>query len=390
MKTAIVHEWLTGIGGSEKAAAAIYEIYPSPIFTLVHNPVPFHGTAFEHATIHTSFIQKLPWAATRYRIYLPLFPLAVEQFDLAGYEVVISSSHAVAKGVLTDADQLHVCYCYTPIRYCWDLYHEYLREANLVRGLKGMAAKAVIHYLRLWDLAASARVDSYAAISRHVAARIRKIYGREAAVIYPPVDVDRFDLCREKEDFYVTASRMVPYKRMDLIVEAFSHMPDKKLFVIGDGPGFAGVKAMAKKNIEILGHQSDEVLKQYLQRARAFIFAAHEDFGILPVEAQCCGTPVIAYGRGGVRETVIDGRTGILFEEQTVSSLAKAVADSETKCFDAQEIRHNAERFSKDRFRAEFQFWVTNAVSRFRNGDSDKQRERRHEEFVFSGMPEIH
>jgi glycosyltransferase involved in cell wall biosynthesis len=252
------------------------------------------------------------------------------------------------------------------MRYAWDLYHQYLREARLDRGLKGLLAKAFLHYLRVWDVSTAHRVDHFVANSSYIAARIRKTYGRDARVIYPPVDVEQFSPGAAREDFYITASRMVPYKRIDLIVEAFSAMPDKRLVVIGDGPSFARVKSKAGANITLLGRQPSGVLKEHLQRARAFIFAAEEDFGILPVEAQACGTPVIAYGRGGVRETTLDGITGVFYEEQTASSLRNAVEKFEAmeKEFDGLAIRKNAERFSRDRFRDEFKTFIDDAVAR--------------------------
>ena len=365
MKISLVHEWLTVLAGSEKVLEAIYQIFPgSDIYVLVKNDENLKGTIFENANIHTSFIQKLPFSGTKYRNYLPFFPLAVEQFDLSEYDVVISSSHAVAKGVLTNANQLHICYCHTPIRYAWDLYHQYLKENKLNSGLKGLIVKYFLHKIRIWDVVSSNRVDFFVANSKYVAKRIGKIYRRDAEVIYPPVDVDKFELYRKKEDFYLAASRFVPYKKIDLIVEAFSKMPDKKLVVIGDGPDFEKIKRKAGKNVELLGYQPFEVLKEYMQKAKAFIFAAEEDFGIMPVEAQACGTPVIAYGKGGVTETVISGKTGIFFEKQTVESLVEAVNLFEKKenKFDITEIRKNAEKFNKERFKREFKEFVERKI----------------------------
>ena len=292
-------------------------------------------------------------------------PTAVERFDLSPYELIISSSHAVAKGVLTNSNQLHICYSYTPMRYAWELRQQYLRESGLDRGLTGMLARMVLNYMRRWDYAASTRVDHFVAISQYIADRIKKAYNRDAAVIYPPVDIDTFTLCTEKEDFYLTASRMVPYKKIDLIVEAFSRMPDKRLVVIGDGPDFRKIKSKAGRNIELLGHQPTAVLKEHLQKAKAFVFAAEEDFGIVAVEAQACGTPVIAYGKGGVLETTIDRETGIFFPEQTVRSLSEAVRDFEkvSDNFDSLAIRKNAERFSEARFRKEFKEFVDKVVT---------------------------
>jgi len=299
-------------------------------------------------------------ARTKYRTYLPITPLAVEQHDLSSYDVVISSSHAVAKGVLTGPDQLHLCMCYSPIRYAWDLQHQYLHESGLTHGLKGWIAKVILHYIRIWDCRTAHGVDKFIAISEFIVRRIMKIYGREATVIYPPVDVERFAYCEKKEDFYLTASRMVPYKRIDMIVEAFTAMPDRKLIVIGDGPDFEKIRAKAGTNVALLGYQSFDVLKDHLQRARAFIFAAEEDFGIAPLEAQACGTPVIAYKKGGSIETIrglgAPKPTGVFFEEQTVTGLLEAIHTFEEnpESISPADCRENALRFSPDRFRCEF------------------------------------
>ena len=362
MQVALVHDWLTTMGGAEKVLEALTETLPAKLFTLVRDPKKLEGTPFEEMDVKTSFIQKLPRAKSKYRSYLPLFPIAIEQFDLSDYDLIISSSHSIAKGVLTHADQVHICYCHTPMRYAWDLYQQYLRESKLKSGFKGVLAKFFLHYLRMWDAHCSSRVDAYVANSEYVARRIQKLYEKEAKVIYPPVDVDYFSLSEEKEDFYLTASRMVPYKKIDLIVEAFGEMPDKKLVVIGDGPEMNKVKAKAKGNIEILGYQEDSVLRSYLQRAKGFVFAALEDFGILPVEAQGCGTPVIAFGKGGARETVVENETGLFFEEQSVPSLIKAIEAFEKREFDPKKIRAHAEKFRPEIFKEKFQALVTATV----------------------------
>ena len=366
LHTALVHEWLTVLAGSEQVLQAIYQIYPSPIYTLVKDAARLENSVFAQADIHTSFIQKLPWATKKYKSYLPFFPLAIEQFDLSEYDVVISSSHAVAKGVLTNADQIHICYCYTPIRYAWDLYHQYLKESGFDRGLRSYLARLILHYLRLWDYSASARVDHYIACSNYIARRIQKTYRREASVIYPPVEVDKFTLVTDKENFYLTASRLVPYKRIDLIVEAFSQMPEKQLVVIGDGPEFKKIKAKSGKNVRMLGYQPFEQMRDYMQRAKAFIFAAKEDFGIVPVEAQACGTPVIAYGKGGSLETVVEDVTGIFFNEQTTASLVQAVNKFEQhrQPWDAQEIRTHACKFSPEQFSKHFREFMHRILGR--------------------------
>jgi len=367
LKITLIHDWLTTLAGAEKVLESIYELYPCPIYTLVKNEEKLKNSIFEKTDIKTSFIQKFPKAKTKYRNYLMFFPLAIEQFDLSEYDVIISSSHAVAKGVLTNSNQLHICYCHTPIRYAWDLYHRYLNESGLSKGVKGFMAKLILHYVRIWDFATANRVDYFIANSKYIAKRIKKIYGRESTVIYPPVDVNKFEVYTKKENFYLTASRLVPYKKIDLIVEAFSKMPDKKLVVIGDGPDFDKVKKKAGKNIEILGYQPFEILKDYMQRAKAFVFAAEEDFGIVPVEAQACGTPVIAFGKGGAIETVVNRETGLFFKEQTVESLTDAVKEFEKieEKFDYVKIRKNAERFGKSRFKHEFKKFVGNKIEKF-------------------------
>ena len=366
MKTAIVHDWIPVIGGAEKVLEEIHRAFPGDIFTLMRNEEAVAGTYLDGCRIETSFIQKLPFAKSKYRSYLPLFPLAVEQFDLTPYDLIISSSYAVAKGALTTSNQLHICYCHSPVRYAWDLYHQYLTEANLNKGFKGFIAKMVLHYIRIWDASTVNRVDHFIANSAYIAKRIKKVYNREATVIYPPVDVDSFQCQVVKEDYYLTASRMVPYKRIDLIVETFSQMPEKRLVVIGEGPDFKKIKAKAGKNVELLGYQSFEVLKDHMQRAKAFVFAAEEDFGITPVEAQACGTPVIAYGKGGSLETVTP-ETGIFFRSQTCESLQQAVQDFEASIhtFDSSAIRANAERFSKQNFLHNMKTFVENKYNEF-------------------------
>jgi hypothetical protein len=273
---------------------------------------------------------------------------------------VISSSHAVAKGVLTGPDQVHISYVHSPIRYAWDLQHQYLEQSHLTRGLRSAFARLVLHYIRNWDIRTSNSVDHFMSNSEFIARRIKKVYQRDAQVIFPPVDVESFELSEHKDDFYLTASRLVPYKKIDLIVEAFSRMPDKKLVVIGDGPQMSIVRAKAGANVEVLGFQPFDVLHDHMRRAKAFVFAAEEDFGIAPVEAQACGTPVIAYGKGGALETVRDltqsRPTGIFFHEQTAQAIVAAVAffEREQRRFSPRECRANAERFSASNFRERF------------------------------------
>ncbi|WP_254655338.1 glycosyltransferase family 4 protein [Selenomonas sp. oral taxon 137] len=314
MKVAVVCDWLVVYAGAERVLEQILKLYPeADLFCLVDFLPNDRRDFILNKKTNPSFIQNLPFAKTKYRSYLPFMPIAIEQLDVSAYDLVISSSHAVAKGILTGPNQIHISYVHSPMRYAWDLQHQYLKQAGLQRGLKSWLARAILHYMRMWDYRTANGVDHFIANSRFIAKRVKKVYGREATVIYPPVDVSAYTLCEQKEDFYLTASRLVPYKRVDLIVEAFTAMPEKRLVVIGDGPEFGKIKKKAGSNVTLLGYQPFEVLRDKMQKAKAFVFAAEEDFGIIPVEAQACGTPVIAYGRGGALETVIPGRTGVFF-----------------------------------------------------------------------------
>lgn len=373
MKIAIIHDWLVTYAGAERVLEQMLNVFPcADLFSIVDFLPDVHRVYIHNKPVKTSFIQKLPFAKTKYRHYLPLMPLAIEQLDLSSYDIIISSSHAVAKGVLTGPDQLHICYCYSPIRYAWDLHHQYLKESGFTKGLKSWLVKIILHYIRIWDYRTASGVDKFIGISEFIARRINKTYGRASTVIYPPVDIERFTSCSKKEDFYLTASRMVPYKRIDLIVEAFSTLPDRKLFVIGEGPELAKIKAKAGSNIVFLGYQSFDVLKDYLQRARAFVFAAEEDFGIAPLEAQACGTPVIAYQKGGAVETIRGlesaAPTGIFFNEQSVQSLHSAIEKFEKnrEKITSSNCRENAIRFKTDRFRQEFRHFVESEWDSFR------------------------
>lgn len=354
-KIAVVHEWFDSYAGSERVVEQFLHLYPeADLYSLVDFLPAKDRGMLQGRDIHASFIQRLPLARRLFRQYLPLMPLAIEQFDLTDYDVVLSSSHAVAKGVLTRSDQLHISYIHTPIRYAWDLHHQYLRESKLTWGLRSTIARLILHYLRLWDRASADRVDVLVANSHYVAGRIAKTYRRQAQVVYPPVDVDRFTLCERKEDFYLCASRLVPYKRIDIIVEAFRQMPRRKLLVIGDGPERKRLQSRATPNIELLGYRDNAALQEKMGSARAFLFAADEDFGIMPVEAQACGTPVIAFGRGGTRETVVEGVTGVFFDSQSPSAVVDAVEQFQSMDFDAERIREHAESFSISRFKREF------------------------------------
>lgn len=365
MKVAIVHDWFVTYAGAERVVEQLLELYPeADLFSTVDFLPEGQRDFIKNKKIHTTFIQNLPGARKHYRSYLPLMPLAIEQLDLSGYDLIISSSSCVSKGVITGPDQIHICMCYTPVRYAWDLQHQYLQEAGMTKGLKSWIARIILHYIRMWDLRTVNNVDHFIAISHYIERRIKKYYRRESTVIYPPVDVDKFELCEEKEDYYLTASRMVPYKKIKLIVETFNEMPDKKLVVIGDGPEFAKTKAIAKDNITMMGYQPYEVLKEKMQHAKAFVFAAEEDFGITPIEAQACGTPVIAYGKGGALETIKENETGIFFYQQDVESIVDAVTRLESlSAIEPQKCRENAERFAIRRFKKETHEYI-DGVSR--------------------------
>lgn len=364
-RVAIVHDWLPVYGGAERVLEEMLHVFPqADLYTMIENLPEGQRDWLGGREPTTSFVQRLPFGKRHYRYYLPLMPLAVEQFDLSGYDLILSSSYAVAKGVITGPDQLHVSYVHSPVRFAWDLQHQYLKEANMLRGLKSWFVRWTLHNLRIWDLRTINGVDAMLANSHFVARRIQKVYRRPSTVIYPPVDVSAFSLREAKEDFYLTASRLVPYKRIDLIVEAFLEMPDKRLVVIGDGPEMPKIRAKAGPNVQLLGYQPFDRLRDHMQRARAFVFAAEEDFGIVPVEAQACGTPVIAYGKGGVLETVRGLEhpqpTGVFFPEQITLSLCRAVETLETHNhrFRPAQIRQHALSFGRERFQQELRGFV--------------------------------
>ena len=391
-RVACVHEWLTEWGGSEDSLRLILACYPeAQLHATIDYLSPQDRLRLGSHAIHTTFLQGAPWIRTGFWNYLPVTGLAVESHDLGDADLIISSSHAFAKGVLTRGDQLHVSYVYSPMRYAWDLHHSYLRDYKLDRGLKGLLARYLFHRLRRWDRQTANNVDLFLAISRHVQHRIWRAYRRPSRVIYPPVRTDLFALQAHKEDHYVTVSRLVSYKRIDLMLDAFRAMPSRKLIVIGDGPEMAALRAVCPPNVALLGRQSDEEVRRHLQAARAFLFTAHEDFGISPVEAQACGTPVIAYGAGGSLETVRDLRgpgrpTGLLFPEQSAACLVQAVEAFEQAgaVFEPDACREWAEQFSEARFQREFTRCVDEAWNLWRrnpraveealvDGPSDRQ-----------------
>lgn len=352
MKVALIHDWLTGMRGGEKVLEILCEIFPqADLFTLLHVP----GTVsriIENRPIKTSFVQRLPLARKHYRSYLPLFPTAIEGFDFAGYDLIVSSSHCVAKGVIPPPGVPHICYIHTPMRYVWDMYNEYFGDC---KGLKGMAIRCFSHYLRMWDASSASRVDSFIANSEHTAKRVEKYYRRKADVIHPPVDCSRFEVsAKGPDDYYLIVSAFAPYKRIDLAIETFNSL-GLKLKIIGSGQDEKKLRAMARPNIEFAGKASEKEIQEAYARCRALIFPGEEDFGIVPLEAMASGRPVVAYGKGGALETIVplgaskEAPTGIFFKEQSEAALAEAVGTLEKniKAFDPASIRARALKFDR-------------------------------------------
>jgi glycosyltransferase involved in cell wall biosynthesis len=358
LRVAIVHEWLDTYAGSERVLEQLLQSYPeADVFAVVDFLTGPDREMLRGRKVTTSFIQRLPGARKRFRNYLQLMPIAVEQFDLAGYDLILSSHHAVAKGVITGPDQVHVCYVHSPMRYAWDMQAEYLHQSGMERGLRSLYARWLLHRLRGFDVRSANGVDLFIANSRYIARRIRKAYRRDAEVVAPPVDVQRFQPGHDTRRDYVVVSRMVPYKRVDLVVEAFRGLPDRRLLVIGDGTEREKIAALASgaPNIELLGRLPQDALLRTLQQARAFVFAAEEDFGIAMVEAQACGTPLIVYGRGGAADIIDPDAgppTGVLFDEQTPEAIRNAVwrFERDEALMTPERCRANALRFSPDAF----------------------------------------
>ncbi|GAB4485019.1 MAG: glycosyltransferase family 4 protein [Anaerolineales bacterium] len=371
-KIALVHDWFITFAGSERVIEQILQVFPeADLFALMDFMAAPDRIFLQGKPVHTSFLQTFPFLNRKnYRNFLPFMPLAIEQIDLSGYDIIITNCHAVSKGVITSPDQLHIGYIHSPMRYAWDMQNDYLAVSG-IKSLKSLLARSILHYIRLWDSTAANRPDVLYGNSAFICRRIEKFYRRKAEILYPPVHTEAFGLRVEKEDFYLAASRLVPYKRMDLIVQAFAGLPDKKLVVIGDGPEAHKLQSLNLPNVTWLGFQPNDALRNYMQRARAFIFAAREDFGIIPLEAQACGTPVIAFGQGGVRETVAgleqENPTGVFFPEQTVESLQAAILEFERNhsLFDPFACRANAERFSNQRFRREIRQIVETSWQEF-------------------------
>lgn len=361
IRTALAHDQLAtagGAAGSEKVLSALNQLFPSaPVYTTIYNPDKM-ANSFKSWDIRTSFIQNIPGAKKYYQMYLPLMPTAVEQLNFEGYDLVLSSHHSVIKGIITDPETLHICYCHSPMRYAWDLYHLYLAKDDVKRWQKPLIPW-LMNYLRTWDRVSADRVDEFIANSNHVARRIKKYYRREATVIYPPVETSRFTPTKENEDFYLMVGRMVAYKRHDLALEAFNRN-GRDLIVIGEGPERSRLENQAKQNIKFLGRQPDDVVVNYLQRCKGFIFPGEEDFGIAPVEAMACGKPIIAYKKGGALETVKQGITGIFFTEATSDSLNEAILLSEKSTWSSEEIVLHAAQFSQERFSLKIMEFIEN------------------------------
>jgi glycosyltransferase involved in cell wall biosynthesis len=348
MKVAIIHYWLVGMRGGEKVIEALCEMYPqADIFTHVYVPEMISDRIRQHRVIPT-FINSLPRAAKMYKTYLPLMPLALEQLDLRGYDLVISSESGPAKGIIPPSDALHVCYCHTPMRYIWNMYHDYRSSAGRVARLM---MPSLSHYLRMWDVTSAARVDSFVANSATVAKRIQRYYGAESVVIHPPVDTDAFSIADSSElkDYYLMAGELVAYKRPDLAVRAFNEMK-LKLVVIGGGDMLDEVRSLAGPTVTVLGSQPFDILKQHYAQCRALIFPGEEDFGMVPVEAMASGRPVVAFGQGGATETVAPGVSGVFFADQTVDAISSAVKSLDSIEIDPKKIAAHAGRFGRAQF----------------------------------------
>lgn len=356
MKIAIIHDWLTVYSGAERVLEELLDIFPdADIYTLIDTLSERERAFLRGRKINASMLQKVPLSKQFYRHFFPFFPILIESFDLTSYDLVISSSSCVAKGVLISPDQLHVCMCYSPVRYAHDLKFQYLNQSYPRSAVKRFLASIFLHKLRIWDVVSSNSVDHFISISNYISKRINKAYRRNSDVIYPPVFVEDFRFQENKSDYYIVACRLVPYKMVPMIIDAFRQMPNKKLLVVGDGPDYNKCKLLINDNITMLGHISHSELVNLLANAKAYVYAAIEDFGIAPIEAQASGTPVIAYSGGALPETIIvdgDNPTGVLYYEQTVSALVAAVERFESMRISPNDCYNNSLRFGRSIFRA--------------------------------------
>lgn len=347
LKIALVCDWLTNSGGAEKVILALHQLFPkAPIYTSIYNRDRMPG--FERAVVHTSYLQHMPWAKNKHQLYLGLMPSVFEQFDLSAYDIVISSSHSCAKGIITKPETLHVSYCHSPMRYAWENSHAYIREYDIHPLIKKLAP-LFMHGIRMWDKLSAERVDYFIANSKHIQNRIFKYYRRTSSVIYPFVDTQQFKTGTKRENFYLAVGRLTPYKRFDLIIETFNKL-GLPLKIVGTGVSYKKLAQMAENNIEFLGRISDESLRDHYSKAKALIFPQVEDFGITPLEAMASGCPVIAFAKGGALETVVDKKTGLFFHEQNTASLEGAVGKFQTLAFDPHAIRTHAENFDQSVF----------------------------------------
>lgn len=361
LRIALVHDWLTGMRGGEKCLEVLCELFPdAPLYSLLHVKGRM-SPCIESRDIRTSFIQHLPFVETKYRSYLPLFPRAIESLDLSGFDVVISTSHCVAKGAIVRPGALHICYCHTPMRYVWEMYDEYFGKGK-ADAVTRLAMAVAAPRLRGWDVRTAGRVHHYIANSENVRTRIRTHYGTDAAVIFPPVDTNQFILSERDGGYYLIVSALVPYKKVDLAIEAFNRS-GAKLVIVGKGPEEKQLRTMARPNIEFLGWRSDADLIGLYAGCRALIFPGEEDFGIVPLEAMASGKPVIAFGKGGALETVVEGITGTFFEAQSVEDLAAAVARGGAMTFDPGAIRGHALKFSRERYAVAMRAFIDEKIA---------------------------
>lgn len=359
MRVALVHDYLNQYGGAERVLECFMDLFPeAPIFTIVSD-LSKMPERFREADIRNSFIQSMPFSGKHYKKMIGLFPMAVEQMDLQNFDLVLSSSSAFAKGVITNSEQIHICYCHTPMRFVWDLYHHYLKESKNPLYVK--ALPFVLHKLRLWDQVSSHRVDHFISNSHNVSRRIWKYYRRDSHVVHPPVSLNYVEIPTTIEDYFLIVSRLIPYKRIDLVIETFNQLK-LPLIIIGDGYDKKRLQSLAGPTIKMLGYQSDQVIHEYYSKCKAFILAGEEDFGITPLEAQAHGKPVIAFGKGGALETVVDGVTGLYFKEQTIESLKESLSHFEHIVFDGRAIHNHAIGFNEGRFKRDIMAYINKVI----------------------------